>query len=61
MDVVASIRLVGIIIVCIGGYVIAAVRHDGHRSWKSRLAELLGYVLILIGGAFFFIGLIRPG
>ena len=56
MDVDASMRLVGIIIVCIGGYVIAAVRQDGHRSRKSRLAELLGYLLILGGGGFFIAG-----
>ena len=59
MDVDTSMRLVGIIIACIGGYTVAAVRLDGRRSSRSRWAEILGYVLILSGSGFFIAGLIR--
>jgi hypothetical protein len=61
MDVDTSMRLLGIIIACIGGCTVAAVRLDGHRSSRSRWAEILGYVLILSGGGFFIAELIRPG
>jgi hypothetical protein len=60
MDVDASMQVVGIIVVCVGGYIVAAVRQDTRRSRRRRLAEILGYLLILSGSGFFIAGLIRP-
>jgi hypothetical protein len=47
--------------VCIGGYIVVAVRQDAHRSRRSRLAEILGYLLIFSGIGVFVAWIIRPG
>jgi hypothetical protein len=59
MDPRAAMWLIGVIIASIGGYVVAAVRHDERRSPKRRMAEILGYLLIFGGLGFFVAGIIR--
>lgn len=56
----ASMWLIGVVIACIGGYIVVAVR-QGRRTSRSRLAEILGYLLIASGLVFFIVGIIRPG
>jgi hypothetical protein len=50
---------VGVIIACIGGFVVVAVRQGEHSSRGDRAAEILGYGLILIGLGFVFAWLFR--
>jgi hypothetical protein len=55
----ASLWTVGVIIACIGGFVVVAVRQGEHSSRGDRAAEILGYGLILIGLGFVFVWLFR--
>jgi uncharacterized protein YjeT (DUF2065 family) len=55
----ASLWLIGVIVVCIGGFVVIAVRQDDHISRRGRIAEILGYVLVLIGAGFVVDWLVR--
>jgi hypothetical protein len=48
-----------VVIACIGGYAIIAGRQDRRRTAKRRVAEILGYLLIFSGLAFFILGLTR--
>ena len=59
-DTVAAMWLVGVIIACIGGYVVVSTRQD-ERSPRRRIAGMLGYLLILGGLGFFVAGIIRSG
>jgi hypothetical protein len=47
--------LAGVIVACIGGYIVVAVRQDNHAG-RRRLPEILGYVMILIGIGLFVAG-----
>jgi hypothetical protein len=61
MDAHAAMWLIGVVIACIGGYVVVAVRQDKHRSPRRHIAEILGYVLIFGGLGYFVAGIIRAG
>jgi hypothetical protein len=61
MDARAAMWLIGVIIACIGGYVVVAVRQNEHRSTRRNMAEILGYLLIFGGLAYFVVGIIRAG
>ena len=58
-DASAAMWLIGVIIACIGGYVVVTVRQDQRRSRRRRMAETLGYRLIFGGLGFFAAGMIR--
>ena len=52
MDASAAMWLIGVIIACIGGYVVVAARQDVGRSPRRRMAEIRGYLLIFGGLGF---------
>jgi hypothetical protein len=56
----ASMGLAGVVIACIGGYVVVAVRQD-RRTRRNRVAEILGYLLVFGGLVFFIVGIISNG
>jgi uncharacterized membrane protein YfcA len=58
-DASAAMWLIGVIIACIGGYVVVTVRQDQRRSRRRRMAETLGCRLIFGGLGFFAAGMIR--
>jgi sulfite exporter TauE/SafE len=51
--------LAGVIIGCVGGYIVVAVRQDERGPLKSRLAGILGYLLIVVGLGLFIAGMWR--
>jgi uncharacterized protein YjeT (DUF2065 family) len=55
----ASLWLIGLITACIGGFVVIAVRQDDRPSRRARVAEIMGYVLVLIGAGFVIDWLVR--